>query len=359
MTPSPFIDHVSQASTTAKPFPDRLHVIAVLNNPLRLASRMRNWHRFEKMINDAGAILYVVELALGDRDFEIVDPHNPRHLGLRTLDELWHKERMIRLAIQALVPNDARYVMWSDADIGFAKANICQEVLQMLQHHYIVQPFSHAIDLGPNDEFLWQTPGFAFEWCTKGALDKQRGHDYKLLSCYEAKLDGRGGWSPISEAYGNDWKIAHPGLAWAADMEALDKIDGGIFDYSVFGSGDWVMCCAWIGQVHHALAIQDPENEFCRRAYQYQADCEEHIHRDIGYVPGVVNHYWHGRKSDRRYALRPNALLVELGFDPRYDIRRDTSGLFRLNTSSDLRSQRIRDTLRYFQSARNEDGNEL
>jgi hypothetical protein len=359
------IDHPSQARRGQSPFPDRLHVVAVLNNPMRWQSRLKHFSAFEKRVIDNGGILYVVELAFGDREFEIVQAGNPRHLGLRTIDELWHKERLIRLAIQHLLPSDARYVAWWDADIAFAKSNVCQEILHALQHHYIVQCFSHAVDLGPHDEPMWTTPGFMHEWVNEGALQglnlgssNGSASSWNPVSYYDATREAGRGWSPMNDQFGRDWKICHPGLAWAADREALDKIDGGIFDYSIYGSGDWVMALAWVGLAHMALGGRS-DSRFSELVMNYQARCEEHIHRDVGYVPGSVLHYWHGRKADRRYAVRPNAILSELGYDPSKDILRDTHGLYRLSTSADRRSQQLRDTLRFFARVRNEDGNEV
>lgn len=355
-----YIDHPSQARDYVKPFPDRLHVVIVFYNPQIWHKRIVNWRALEKRVVDSGGIPYVLELALGDREFEVVEKGNPRHLGLRTVDELWHKERLIKIGIRQLLPADARYVAWWDGDIAFAKANICQETLHALQHHYIVQCFSHAIDLGPNDEPLWTTPGIMHEWVNHGALDGVLNpNPFKPLCYYDSQPD-RKPWSPVSATFDKDWKICHPGLAWAADLQAFDKIDGGIFDLSIFGSGDWVMALAWLGLAELALAGTKPESSaFARAVMDYQEHCANHIHRDVGYVPGAVSHYWHGRKSDRRYAVRPNALLVDLKYDPTTDIKRDRSGLYVLNTSRDERSQKIRDALRYFARVRNEDSVEL
>ncbi len=358
MPESLFIDHSSQARDYIQPFPDRLHVVTVLTNFNLWHKRLTNFRAVQKRIEDSGGILYIVELQLGDRPFEVIDPANPRHLGLRTLDEQWHKERLITIAMRQLLPPTARYMAWIDADVAFAKPNICQEILQALQHHYIVQCFSHAVDLGPNDEPLWTTPGFMFEWVNNGALHPHNGKPWTPKCYYD--VDRPRGWSPFSQDFGKDWKICHPGLAWAADLQAFDKIDGGIFDLSIFGSGDWVMALAWVGLAELALNGLSPKNNrFAEAVMDYQAHCEEHIHHDVGYVPGAIYHYWHGRKADRRYATRPNAILVDLGFDPRTDLKRDRQGLYQLNTSKDPRSQRLRDTLRFFAKTRNEDANEL
>ncbi|HUQ91872.1 MAG TPA: hypothetical protein VM120_09330 [Bryobacteraceae bacterium] len=347
------IDHASQKLSQVKAFPDRLHVVAVLHNPLRWRSRYDHFSAFEKRVTDSGGLLYVVEVAIGDREFEVVDAANPRHLGLRSYHELWHKERQIKLAIQHLLPNDWERVAWVDADVQFSRPDVMQETLQQLEHFHFVQMFSHAQDLGPNFEPLWTTPGFMYEWVNHGALGPA---PWKSKCYYDAALKP---WSPFNADFDKEWRICHPGLAWAASREALDYV-GGIFDKSIFGSGDFVMACALVGRGDLVLSGLDPgTNEFARAVMHWQKLCETHVHRDVGFVPGMVSHFWHGRKADRRYANRPGAVLVDLGFDPRTDIKEDSQGLYQLSTDSSDRSRRLRDTLRMFARCRNEDCNEV
>lgn len=359
---SPFIDSPAQKLCHIRAFPQRLHVIAVLHNPLRTRVRYQHFAAFEKMILDAGALLYVVELALGDREFEIVKPDNPRHLGLRSWHELWHKEKMIEAALRHLLPSDWQYVAWIDADVSFARPDICQETLHMLQHHHFVQMFEYAQDLGPNYEPLWITPSFMSEWVKFGALQGTSGESdaYYPVSIYDCKRNRRKGWTPYNPETGcKEWKICHPGLAWAASREALD-FTGGIFSSSIFGSGDFIMACCLVGLANHTLPGKKPEETiFGKLVYQWQENAERYIHRDVGYVKGLVNHYWHGRKADRRYARRPEHFLVELSFDPSKDVKLDTNGLYQLNTWQDERTRQIRDTLRWYANARNEDSIDL
>lgn len=346
-----FIDHPSQKLRHVKPFPDRLHVIAVISNALRRRSLMDNFQAFEKRVVDAGGILYKVELALGDREFELIDPHSPRDLGLRSYDELWHKESMIRTAVQQLLPNDFERMAWIDADVSFARADIMQETLHQLEHYHFVQMFSHAQDLGPNYEPLsGPVPSFFYEWIRAGALDPRHWNP--------GAYDKTGGWTPYNPKLG-EWKICHPGLAWACSREAYNWV-GGLFDVSIFGSGDWIMANALVGRADLTLCGLDPKvNEFARSVMAWQDLAERYVHRDVGYVDGLVYHYWHGKKADRKYHLRPSNFLTDLAFDPRTDIRRDHQGLYQLNTSNDERSRRLRDTLRMYARARNEDSNEV
>jgi hypothetical protein len=44
----------------------------------------------------------VVELAFGNRPFEVTDPDNPRHVQVRSGHELWHKENLVNLGVARL-----------------------------------------------------------------------------------------------------------------------------------------------------------------------------------------------------------------------------------------------------------------
>jgi len=76
--PAPFIQPVDAT----------LYVVVPIINPSRYRSRYALYKAFEKYITDAGAVLYTVEAAYGDREFEVTDPANPRHIRLRTHHEV-------------------------------------------------------------------------------------------------------------------------------------------------------------------------------------------------------------------------------------------------------------------------------
>ena len=77
-----------------------------------------------------------------------------------------------------------------------------------------------------------------------------------------------------------------------------------------------------------------------------------HINRNIGYVPGTIEHLFHGRKSDRGYQSRWD-MFVQHQFDPYEDLKRNSHGVLEFATNKpDLRH----DFDRYLQS-RHEDLN--
>jgi len=308
-----------------KPIASPLHVIAVVSNPVRFKSRYHLFRQFKEYVQKSGAVLHVVEQAFGERLHEVIEPTDPNHHLVRTGDELWHKENLINIGITKL-PHDWKYVAWVDADVQFSRPDWVQETLQQLQHHWFVQMFSSAVDLGPNDEIIQQHKGFVYSW--------YQGRDAGPGSRYES------------------W---HPGYAWAACREAIDYV-GGLIDWGIAGSGDRHMACAMIGKVDvsfHREMFQRNRNyvEMCR---EWQARSERYVRRDIGYVDTLLMHYWHGKKRDRGYKDRWR-ILVDNEYDPALDLKRDWQGLYQLTD----RSIGLRDDLRKYFRSRNEDSIDL
>src|SRR6266704_546709 len=96
-----------------------LYVVTAVSNYERYKSRYRLYRDFEKRCLDAGAKLYTVEAAFGERPHEVTNRDNPQHIQLRTSSQLWHKEQMINIGISRL-PSDWKYMAWVDCDVVFA-----------------------------------------------------------------------------------------------------------------------------------------------------------------------------------------------------------------------------------------------
>ncbi len=50
------------------------------------------------------------------------------------------------------------------------------------------------------------------------------------------------------------------------------------------------------------------------------------LHKNIGYVKGTIYHYWHGKKSNRKYKERWS-ILTDNNFYPTNDLYKDWQGL--------------------------------
>lgn len=311
--------------------PDKLHVISVISNPVRYSSRYNLYRQFEKYMKDNEPLIefHPVELAFGRRPFEL-----DAELRLRTYDEIWHKENMINLAIQKLPPG-WKYVAWIDADIEFQRKDWAEETMHQLQHYMVVQMFQNAVDIGPNGEFLARANGFMWSYLN-GKPKPQIAKDGKT---------SYGGYGYTA------W---HSGFAWAARREAIDAL-GGLYDVSMLGSGDHLM--AW-GLIGRNILPQQMSPGYHKSLQDWIDRAERYIMRDVGFVPGTVLHYFHGKKANRRYNSRWQ-ILEDFGFDPTTDIKRDYQGLYQLDVDGSERMIGMRDAIRDYMRGRDEDNTSL
>lgn len=319
-----------------------LYVICPIFNPIRFKSRWKHYHRFAKYMKDSGAILFTVEAAFGERAHAIGDhgaasieltrgPEDSYHItvNLRTPYELWLKENLVNIGLTRL-PANWKYVAWIDGDVAFARPNWVGDTIHQLQHYRLVQMFSTAQDLGPQYQPLLTHRSFV-DCYLKGEPILPRGYY------------GQGKKGPIM------W---HPGFAWAARREAVDDL-GGLIDWAVLGAGDNHMAHALIGRVmeschpHMGKGYRDK-----LLGWQFRAD--KYIRKNIGCVSGLLVHYWHGKKKDRRYWDRWQ-ILVKHQFDPNLDLKYDSQGCLQLEDRGDERSISLRDDIMAYFRQRNED----
>jgi hypothetical protein len=292
-----------------------LDVIAVVSNPVRYKSRYKLFNEFcERLKKQDRVRLFTIELQHRARPF-VTDAN----LKLTTEDELWHKENMINVAVNHL-PSDWEYMAWIDADIDFHNKNWVLDTINQLQHYSIVQLFSHAIDLGPDDETMEVFPGFCYQWVRLQTVGKV--------------------------AYNKTW---HTGYAWAIRREAYNNI-GGLIDWAILGAADHHMAKAFIGRIHESYPKINLHQNYKTLCDNFQKRCDLHIKQNIGYVRGTILHFWHGKKKDRKYRDRWQ-ILVKNSYDPLYDIKKDCNNLWKLEKNK----PKLRDDIRGYLRGRNED----
>lgn len=316
---------ISRAMTLLpiKPVDAPLYVVTPIVNPSRYRSRYALYRDFAKHVTDAGAVLYTVEAAFGDRAFEIIEDGNPNHIRLRTGHEVWHKENLINIGVSRL-PADWKYVAWIDADVRFARPDIFEETIHQLQHFSVVQMFATATDLGPAHQPLASFNGFVSQWMRQ-----------------EGRVP-----SP-AEPYG----VWHPGYAWACRRDAWDAL-GGLIDFAIVGSADSYMAWGLIGEMARSLSPDLVAGcpVYADWCMEWGARAEAYVKRNVGFVDGLLLHYFHGAKKNRGYVNR-SEILWDNGFDPVRDIKRDWQGVWQLTDAK----PRLRDQLRAYFRSRDED----
>ncbi len=297
-----------------------LYVIGVLSNTARYHSRIRlarDW--VAQMEATKGIKVYLVETAHGDNHHEITEAANPQHIQLRTKTNAWIKEGMINIGARAL-PRDWRYMAWCDMDVAFRNPDWAQQTIQELQHFPIVQPWAQCVDLGPNGSILKTHQSFGY--LHTAGIPKQRNHTEPY-------------------AYG------HTGYAWACTRTFWEAVQG-LPDFCILGSAD--SHCAWaaIGDgratVHGKMSAS-----YFRRIREWEVRALRITHGNVGFVPGRIEHSWHGSKIRRQYRERWE-ILVAHGYDPDVHLTYDEQGLVKLTGAHELDA-----SIHQYNVSRNED----
>lgn len=287
------INYTKQAILNNMPLEKKLHVIAVISNPALFARRYILTKQFlRRMEEDENIIIYVVELAYKNQNYYITDSKNPKHLQLRTETPLWHKENMINIAVKKLLPSSWKAMAWIDADIEFENTTWSIDTLKILNGYKdIVQIFSHAIDMDTDESAMKIFTGFGYQYEKRQSYNK------------------------------NSQNFWHPGYGWAITRAAYDRI-GGLYEHAILGSGDNIMSLSLINNGLKAI------NEFSTDEYKNSIKEYQQKIRTLrlGYVPGVIRHYYHGSKKNRQYNDRWK-ILTDNGYDPVKHITYDKNGL--------------------------------
>jgi len=301
--------------------PEQLHVVTVYSNPVRWKTRRRAHMEFEEHMLDSGVALTTVEVALGRRPFNLPDSRHINRVRLRQDGMIWNKEAALNVGINRIAES-AKYIGWFDADIEFRREDWARESVHALQQYAVIQPWSHAYDLGPRGEHM----------------------NVHVSFCHQF-------WHglPVGPNH-KPYNFAHPGYAWCATRQALHGL-GGLLDVGVLGSGDHHMAMSLVGQAEVSLP-KGLSPAYRRIVLEWQKRAEEVVKRNLGFVEGTIEHAWHGKKADRKYVSRWK-LLVDHKFDPDRDIRRNAWGLWELNPG---KPDFMRDVDRYFKQ-RFEDSN--
>jgi len=278
-----------------------LHVIGVISNPIRYHSRYRLFRKwYEEMQNTPNVKVYVVEVAYGDRQFEVTEANNKMHLQLRSRQEIWTKESQINLGVKHLLPVDWKYLCWSDTDIHFCNPHWVQEALHQLQFFNIIQPWQDCLDLGPQGTVLQHFQSF----------------------CYVHRLG-----VPKQKHPSQPYKYAHSGYAYCCTRIFWEMIEK-LIDFAILGSADHHQAFGLVGEERDTIHRKAHPN-FHKLIYEWSKKAYRACHGRVGFVPGRIEHQFHGSKNNRGYRSRWN-ILIDHDFDPVNDTTYDEQGLIHL-----------------------------
>jgi hypothetical protein len=224
---------------------------------------------------------------------------------------------MINLGVKYLLPTDWKAFAWIDADIEFENNNWALDTLKILNGcKDIVQIFSHAVDMDRslNTMSVFNSAGYQY---TKGLRFSSKG--------------------------ANLW---HPGYAWAITRTGYEKI-GGLYEKAILGSGDNIMMLSLLNKASYGINDESSLN-YKNSVLMYQQKMKT---LRFGYVPGVIRHYYHGTKENRRYRDRWQILLNH-HYEPDHFIQYDHFGIL---IPTNIFSQELKDDIMEYFKERKED----
>jgi hypothetical protein len=300
-----------------------LQVITCFFNPGGYRTKRDNYERFMAPLRAGGARTLTVECAFNDDPFEL--PPRADVLHVRGRSVMFQKERMLNLALPYLHPECTK-VAWLDADVVFERVDWLKAASSALDEYVVIQPFEECYRLPRGS--------LAYSGC---------GERWRSFAAAHHQTSG-------VVATGRYKEHGHVGFAWAARRTLLDKV--GLRDTDPNGHGDHLMAHAMLGDwntvcCRRLVGTVGPYAESARR-------WARHFHGEVagslGYIPGALMHFWHGRIADRRYytlALR----LRAFGFDPARHLRLGPSGLWEWTDEAEAMGAEYQ---RYF-SGRRED----
>ena len=283
-----------------------LDIVTVVSNPIRWETRVALAERAVKSwLQEPNVRITLVEAANGGRSHSLSHLSSDRvaHIPVRTTTMAWNKESLLNHGISRL-SSDVRYVATLDADVTWRKQGWARETIKALDLYPVIQPWSAAYDLGPNDEPLATFKSFA--------------------SMYHAGNPVVPRFDKNNVLTNSPYDYPHPGYAWAWCLDILNKI-GGLFDLGGVGSGDHHMALALIGKAN--MSIPRGVNKNYEHAIMtWQDRAQAHVNRKLGFIHSTIEHPFHGRKVNRNYNGRWDMFLRH-SFDPYTDLKRNIHGI--------------------------------
>jgi hypothetical protein len=313
------INDIKYAIKNNEPIEEKLHVISIISNPCLYNKRYTLFKEFVKRMEEETNIeLYIVELIYKNQNYIVTDKNNKKHLQLETETPIWHKENMINLGVKKLLPPKWKAFAWIDADIEFESNTWASDTLKILNGcKDVVQLFSHCIDMDNDELSLNNFSGFGYNFCKKNK--------------YTAKGN-------------NYW---HPGYAWAITKKAYEKM-GGLYDKGALGSGDSIMALSFVNIVTNMIN-NNYSDDYNNSMLMFQNKAK---YLRLGYTPGVIRHYFHGTKENRKYTDRWK-ILIKHNFSPNIHLKYNEDGLL---IPTDKFSEEFKnDIIKYFRERKEDD----
>jgi len=290
-------------------------VILAFYNPAGFQRILRNMLYIIKCLKDNNIPYFLIECVFNGAAQQIPDATMVVHSN----SYMFYKEQLIN-KLETVIPEQFTKLVCIDGDILFDTPDWLDQVSQKLDTTDIIQPFSQACWLTPdNTKIRSKKPSYAV-----GLVQKRLGPRRAI-------------------------HMFHPGFAWAFKREVFRKI-GGFFDHAIIGNGDMLFVfnffkdevpSFWVDEVLRTRFILDTWPS-------YHAKFKE-VNPTIGFLNNKALHLFHGVRQNRQYTTRYKSVshLLKGTWDEEVIVNKD--GLF------EFKNQEVsKGVLEYFKR-RNED----
>jgi hypothetical protein len=271
-----------------------LAAVTAYFNPQHSTTRRENWFRCAEHLADQGIYLATVEgVREGDKP-DLPGVHSVQQVSFR--DVLWHKERLLNLAIERL-DDVVDAVAWVDADVLWDCTDLRDRPLEKLGRYYVIQPWAKCELLGAD-----------------GKPQKWLGGQF-AQSMASGNKGRPGDASPHKK---------HPGFAWAARLQTLVDM-GGLYEGHVTGGGDTQMAIGFYGDFRCKFMDGRMTTQMRASWLEWAKKAYAAVRGNVGFLDSTISHLYHGEIGDRKYLDRCQ-MLVRNEYDPARHIRVAESG---------------------------------
>jgi len=291
-------------------------------NPAGYKTKLHNYRVFRSSSKKQGLKLLAVELAFGEKPFELDEQDADILIQRRSDSVMWQKERLLNLGADCL-PEDCDKVAWLDCDIIFNNSAWIQETSDLLELFVVVKPFTTGVRLLKDTVYNPE----------KDTIESK-------------------GWTNNEIFYAIS-RMSSPqefGLGWAIRRSVLQK--HGLYDKMIIGSGDTV--------IHDALrrgrSTFSPEQipvSLLRDQNKWAKAFYADTHGSVSSAGGLAYHLWHGDFKQRYHIDRH--ILKDYDFDLRKDIKLDQGGCWAWSSKKKDLHRAVKD----FFHVRNEDSDQM
>ena len=250
-------------------------VLIAFFNPVPFKRPLKNLLYIMKAFRDEKIPHFVAECVFFDREPEVPGAH----LVLRSNSLMFYKENLLNL-LEATVPQQYTKLVFMDGDIIFGAPDWIDQISQKLETTDIIQPFSDACWLYPdNTRIRCKKNSYGFAMST-GSMNES---------------------TPPNKF--------HPGFAWAM-KRSIFKAIGGLYDKAIAGNGDVMFAFSLLNDMspayinRYAPCILDTWREYNAKVRALKPT--------IGYLAMDVYHLFHGLGRNRQYNSRHEIIKEKL-----------------------------------------------